>query len=107
MLLTVSVTQTNLECLRKEGDFALSKQRVPGFSQRQETAASLPTRRAAASLDPEHSDQHGELAVPSHKGRVDICRRRILTKHLPICAAKLEQKKSDNVSNIPSAADVT
>jgi hypothetical protein len=78
LLLTVSATRTNLECLRKEGDFALSKQRVPGFFQRQETAAPLPTRGAAASLDPEHSDQHGELAVPSHKERADMCRRRVV-----------------------------
>ena len=105
LLLTVSVTRTNLECLRKEGDFALSKQRVPGFSQRQETAAPLPTRGAEASLDPEQSDQHGELGVPSHKGRADMCRRRLLTKHL---RCKIRRKKiSVNVSNVPSAADVT
>lgn len=78
LLLSVSVMRTNLGCLRKEGDLALSKQNAPGFSERQETAP-LPTRGAAGSLDPE---QVGDLAVPSHKGGADICGRRLLAKHL-------------------------
>jgi len=79
---------TNLEFVRKEGD-AVSKQKVPGFSERQEMAPLRTRDVGKSSLDPEHSDQHGDLAAPSHKARADICGRRLLAKHLR-CAEKFE-----------------
>jgi len=84
---------TNLEFVRKEGD-AVSKQKVPGFSERQEMAPLRTRDVGKSSLDPEHSDQHGDLAAPSHKARPDICGRRLQAKHLR-CAEKF--RKFENI----------
>lgn len=89
--------------MRWEGD-AHSKQKVPGFSQRQGTD---PLRKpdAASSLDPEHSDQHGDLAATSHKARPDMSVRPAASDQAS-ALQKIQKTRQIFFSHISSAAEV-
>lgn len=73
-----------------------SKRKAPGFSWRHATAAlgggAQDAAAATSFFDLEHSDQHGDLMVPLHKERADICGRRLLTKQHLHCKYRIPQK---------------